>query len=156
MKKKCIIIGIIVFVIIISFLLCFRLKNNKDKFYLSNKYYNNGSFITETSVEVQKLVNNKESFLLFTYNNYCTLPIPCEDIFKEFSKNNNIDVVSIPFSDFKNTSLYKTVKYAPSIIVVKEGKIVSYLDAERDDDLNKYQDVNEYREWLNNYIYFSK
>lgn len=63
--------------------------------------------------------------------------------------------LSIPFEDFKNTNFYNKVKYAPSIIIVKKGKVISYLDANSDDDLNKYQDVDVFSEWIKKYIYLS-
>ena len=71
-------------------------------------------------------------------------------------KKYKIDFLSIPFEEFKNTNIYKTVKYAPSVILVEKGNVVAYLDAESDDDLNKYQDINEFEEWMNNYVYFSR
>ena len=63
-----------------------------------------------------------------------------------------IDFLSMPFKEFKNTKYYNKVKYAPSIIIIKQGKIVSYLDANKDKDLQKYQDVHEFENWINKYI----
>ena len=60
------------------------------------------------------------------------------------------------FSEFKNTYLYDTVKYAPSVLIVENNKIIAYLDANKDDDLEKYQDVNKFKDWVNNYINISK
>ena len=62
----------------------------------------------------------------------------------------------MPFSEFKNTYLYDTVKYAPSVLIVENNKIIAYLDANKDDDLEKYQDVNKFKDWINNYINISK
>ena len=67
-----------------------------------------------------------------------------------------IDIISIPFLKYKDTSLYNKVKYAPSIIIVDRGKVISYLDANNNSDTIKYQDENEFEKWLNNYIYLSK
>ena len=125
-----------------------------DKFYLEDKYYNNGNFISVDSASLNKTKN--ESFVLFTYNNYCNMAKPCEEVFQKFMKKYKIDFLYMKFEEFRNTSFYKTVKYAPSIIVVKKGTIVAYLDAESDEDLNKYQNVDKFEKWLNNYIYFSK
>ena len=36
---------------------------------------------------------------------------------------------------------------------VEEGKIVAYLDANDDKDLDKYQDSKIFEEWINKYIY---
>ena len=151
MKKKI----IIIFTIIISILVFTTIlnnNNNKNKFYLEEKYYNNNSFIETNSKDIKKL--SKESYILFTYNNYCTLPIPCEYIFEDFMKKHNISIISIPFAEFKKTIFYKKVKYAPTIIIINKGKIIAYLDANSDKDLKKYQDINEFEKWIDNYIYF--
>lgn len=128
--------------------------DNKERIFLSNNYYNKGEFIEIKSDDLLDKVN--DTYILFTYNSYCNLPISCEDIFKSFAKKYDIDFVSIPFEEFKNTKFYETVEYAPSIIIIKNDEIVDYLDANSDKDLNKYQDQKEFESWLDNYIYFTK
>ena len=120
-----------------------------EKFHLNNKYYNEGKFITIKNLDDLK----NDSYILYTYNNFCTFNVPCEDIFKSYMEKYKIDFYRIPFDDFKKTSLYKEVKYAPSIILVKDGKIVEYLDANSNKDLEKYQDTKKFEEWINKYIY---
>ena len=66
-----------------------------------------------------------------------------------------IDFLSISFDEFKNTGFSKKVKYAPSIIIVKEGKIVTYLDPNSDDDFDKYQDATKLEEWIKEYVELS-
>lgn len=148
-------IFILSYILIVLILFGFYLFNHKtNKIYLDDKYYNKGSFIKVKSDSLSSLKN--ENYILFTYNNYCNMAIPCENIFQEFMKKYKIDFLSMPFDEFKKTSFYKKVKYAPSVIVVEKGKIVAYLDANSDNDLVKYQDVNKFKKWLDNYIYFSK
>lgn len=149
----------ILIVLLISLTLtgCFFSKkqnDNKIRFYLSDKYYHTGEFIKVDNKSLEKL--NKENFILFTYNPYCNLPISCEKIFEEFMKKYNIDFISIPFSDFKETSYYDNVKYAPSVMIIKEGEVIDYLDANDDKDLQKYQDEKEFEKWLDSYVYFGK
>ena len=128
--------------------------DNKIRFYLSDKYYHTGEFVKVDNKSLEKL--NKENFILFTYNPYCNLPISCEKIFEEFMKKYNIDFISIPFSDFKETSYYDNVKYAPSVMIIKEREVIDYLDANDDKDLQKYQDEKEFEKWLDSYVYFGK
>jgi hypothetical protein len=151
MKKLKIIIPIII-LILIGFIYYFY---SNRKFYLDDEYYNNSTGYMEIdSNKLNELQNNKSSFIVFTYNEYCTLKIPCENIFKQFMEDNEIAMYSIPFTEMQKTFIYNEVKYAPSVIIVKKGKIVSYLDANKDEDLNKYQDVNEFSNWINKYVYF--
>lgn len=120
----------------------------KEKLTLTEKYYNEGKFITVNTLDNLE----KETYILYTYNNYCTFEIPCDKIFKEYMEKYKIDFISMPFKEFKNTKYYNKVKYAPSIIIIKQGKIISYLDANKNEDLNKYQDVHEFERWINKYI----
>ena len=59
------------------------------------------------------------------------------------------------YDELKNTDVVNTIKYAPSVIIIKEGKIVSYLDAEADEDFDRYQNKKEFNSWLAKYIYLS-
>ena len=139
---------LLLFILIIFITSC----GKKELITLEDKYYNNNKFIASTATEIDKYLDNKESFILYTYNNYCTLKIPCESIFETFMTNNNISILSIPYSEFKNTKLSKKIKYAPTVIIVDKGKIITSLNAESDNDLPKYQDVDEFSNWLKEYI----
>ncbi len=150
MKK---IITILLMVILITG--CVKKQSDdKERLYLSNKYYNKGDYISVKAEDLDNLKN--DTYVLFTYNNYCSLPVPCDKVFEEFMDKYNIDFLSIPFSEFQKTTLYETVKFAPSIIIVQEGTIIDYLKADKDEDLDRYQDAKVFEEWLDNYIYFSK
>ncbi len=124
--------------------------NNNGKMKLSSKYYNKGEFIKVSSDDINDLKNDK--YVVYIYNNFCSFTIPCEDIFYEFMQKNKIDFLSIPFDDYKDTYLYEKVKYAPSIIIVDNGEIVAFLDAESDEDLIRYQDVSEFKNWITQYV----
>ena len=151
-----------IFIVIICILLllttgCTKKINQNDdikRLYLTDRYYNKGNFIQVSNDDLSKL--DDETYVLFTYNNYCTLPISCENIFKEFMEKYKIDFLSITFEDYKNTKFYDVVKYAPSILIISKGDVIAYLDANSDDDLDKYQDVDSFEQWLNNYIYFNE
>ena len=67
-------------------------------------------------------------------------------------KKYKIDFLTINIDEYKKTKFYTQVKYAPTVIVVNNNRIVAYLDAEKDKDLDKYQDVNEFEKWINKYI----
>ena len=141
---------IVLLVIIILVTGC--ISNNDAGIYLTDKYYNSGEFITVNSNGLK----DDEIFILYTYNNYCSLPIHCENIFKEFMEKYNIDFLSMPYAEFRKTKYHDVVKYAPSIIVIDNGKIISYLDANSKEDLEKYQDVKKFEKWLYNYISFKR
>ena len=156
MNKKLIII-IVVLVVLIgigSSIMYFSKKN--EKFYLEDVYYSEGCLKYTTIKEVNNLVKNKKSFVLFTYNDFCSFSVPCNSVFEEASNKMNIEILQIPYRDFKETVLHKKIKYGPSVIIIKDGKVVKYLDAEKDKDKILYQDVSKFNTWLKKYIYIEK
>ena len=127
--------------------------SKKDRVYLDDEFYGQSKFIKISEEKIEELKDIKSTYVLYTYNNFCTMPIPCEDIFEEFMKENNISFYSIPFSKFKNTYLHETIKFAPTIAIIKNGKILNYLDANSNKDYDYYQDVNKFTNWMTNQIY---
>ncbi len=125
---------------------------NSSKFSIEKEYYKESKYIDVNSEDIKKLKENKKSFIVFTYNNYCMLEIPCDEIFKKVMNKYNISFLYLPYEEMKNTFIYDEVKLAPSVILIKEGEIVAYLDAESAEDLLKYQDTEEFEKWLTSYI----
>ncbi len=141
-------------VIILAIFLLVGCTKKIDKFYLNEKYYNEGNYIKVDANELETIKNG--SMIIYTYNNFCNLPIHCETIFKEFMESKKIDFISIPFDEFKKTIFYQKIEFAPSIIIVNNGEVIDYLKADSDDDYDKYQKVDVFREWLEKYVYFEK
>ena len=99
----------IVVIVLSVFLLtgCFNNKTNQDdgieRIYLTSSYYNKGEFI-----KVDDLTGiDDDTYVLFTYNNFCNLAVSCDKIFESFMKKYSIDFISIPFDKFKNAEKYK-------------------------------------------------
>ncbi|MBR4830140.1 MAG: hypothetical protein IKZ96_00015 [Bacilli bacterium] len=156
MNKKLIAIMITLVVLILIGVTIILTYNSKEKFYLENSYYNKGGLKDITTKEIDKLIKDKKSFVLFTYNDFCSFSVPCDSVFEEASNKLNITILQIPYRDFKKTVLNKKIKYGPSVIIVKNGKVVKFLDAEKDDDKILYQDVKKFNAWLSKYIYTEK
>ncbi len=156
-KNKIILIVVILLVLIIIGILLFVNGSKKiEKFYLDDEYYNELGLVTVEKDDFEKLLSEKKNFLLFIYNDVCSFKIPCDTIYDKVAKDNKFEILQMNFREFKDTSLYGKVKYAPSVIVIKDGKIVDFLDAESDEDLDRYQDGDKFLEWLSSYIYLNK
>ena len=153
MNKKVVII-IIAFLSALAVVTLFYLNNKVDKnvgkFYLDSKYYGQDEFIEIDLEEFNKIKDN--TYVLYVFNNFCNLPIPCHDIFDTYMKEKGVAFLSMKYEDFKKTKLHDKVKFAPSVIIIKDGKIIDYLDSEKDEDLDKYQDVKTFGKWIESYI----
>lgn len=128
----------------------------EDKIYLTDKYYDNSnnSFLEIDEDKIKDLKD--DTYILYVFNSFCKFSIPCDSIFEEFMKKNNISIISIPYDKYKKTDFVKKVKYAPTIIIIHKNKIVAYLDADKDEDVDKYQDINAFTNWVNKYVYLEK
>ena len=124
----------------------------KQKFYLEDKYYGNSEFTTIESNDLNKLMNNKESFALFIYQPACVTSSDFEQVLYDFTQSNNIKIYKIAFSDIKNTKLNESIKYYPSFAIFNKGQMVDYLDANSDDDLKYYKSKVEFEKWFTNYV----
>ena len=139
---------------IVIILICLFLTSctSSSKFSIEKEYYKESKFINVKSEDIEKLKEEKKSFIVFVYNNYCLLETPCDEIFKKVMDKYNISFLYLPYEEMKKTFIYDDVKLAPSVILIKEGKIVTYLNTESNDDLPKYQDADEFEKWLTSYI----
>lgn len=125
--------------------------NKENKFYLDDEYYGKGKLVSIKAEDINSLED--KTYIVFIYNNYCNLPIPCEDIFKEVAKDNDLIFYTLSYKEMQNTFFKEKIQYAPSVVIVHKGEIIDYLDANSDDDYDKYQDKNAFLNWLKNYIY---
>ena len=142
-------------IILITILSIFIAGCSEKNFYLSGEYYKS-DVLEINDNDLDKLINNKKSFILFVYNPFCNFKVSCEEVFVNTLKNENITLLKIPFNSFKLSKFYKKVKYGPSILIINNGKLVKYLDASDDNDYDIYQDEEKFKEWLSFYIYLNK
>ena len=137
-----IIVGVIVFV-------CTR---KVKPFYLEEEYYNDKAITQITKDDLETLLSEKKSFVLFAYTNVCLFSVPCETVFETSATNMGINILSIPLTEYRETKLYNKVKYAPTVIIIKDGKIVDYLDSNKDEHSSLYQDSSAFESWVHTYV----
>ena len=126
----------------------------KEKFKLEDKYYNNPEFIEIDSTKIKELEKNKESFLVMVYTEGCFSCMDFEEVLTNFTTEYNLQIFRINITDIENTNISGKVKYTPSLVIYKEGKVYKYLNADSDDDTKYYKDTKNLKEWLDKYIKF--
>ena len=130
----------------------------EDSIVLDAEYKNTDGKQIEIAKEVEEdevvpffeeLVASKKSFVL-----YVSLPICTGDAakFKEyvldFQRKNHVSFYYLTSDYVKDTSLYETVKFFPSVITYKDGKIVNYLKYDSDEDKEFYKSYNGFEKWF--------
>jgi hypothetical protein len=128
----------------------------QDKFYLEDKYYENNEIIDTTHVQIDELFTNKESFVAIVYLPGCTSCVEFRKVVDQFRETNNIVFYNISIEEEKQTELSNKIKYAPSAVIVKEGKIIDYLDTTKNEHIPYYETKEGFTSWLEQYIYLQK
>ena len=156
MNKK--VLGIVAVVVLLVVIisgcgLFFGIKaiNNKP-FRLEEKYYENMSIIDIKHDRYEELVDKKENFILYLTLEGCTSCAAFSPKAVDFVVKNKITVYRIEYKEFSQTDLKDEVKYAPSMMIFKKGKLKAYLDAQSGEDLQYYKDSSALQTWFEKYI----
>ena len=144
MKKK-----IIIFILIIS---SFLLTGCDKKFFLNENYYKKTEFTEIEKEEYEKLIKDKESFGMFIYQPLCTTSYNFNKVVTKFMNMYNVSFYKMSFVNMKETNLKDKIKYYPSFAIFKDGELVDYLDANNEEDTNKYKSVDYFATWFTSYV----
>lgn len=148
-KKKLLLSIILIFVLLfLVFFIIFNIVNKN--FYLDEKYYGNNEIYEIDIDKFNELLSNKESFGIFIYQPACSTSADFEQVLYDFLNQNQISIYKIKFSDiYEHTDF---LKFYPSFIIYKDGKMIDFLEADKDDDLKYYQSVDGFKEWFTKYV----
>ena len=146
MKKNSIIIGIVLLII----LLCTACGNKT--FMLEEKYYGESKFVEIDNEDYDKLISDKESFAIFIYQPLCAASSSFKEVLTEYSNTKGVVFYKMTQTKMKESKLGETLKYYPSLVIVKDGKVVDYLDANSSDDTRYYQNAENFNNWFTTYV----
>ena len=138
--------------IIVLILISLLLVGCNGKIKLEDKYYKRSEFIDIDYLGVDDLIKSKENFVVFIYQPMCTMSSEFEKLLDEYMDIRKISIYKMSFTDMKKTSLKDTVKFYPSFIIFKDGEVVDFLDADSDEDTNKYKMLKAFKEWFEGYV----
>lgn len=114
-------------------------------FYLEEKYYGNSVFDEIDSNDLNDLINDKESFAIFIHQPFCSTSYEFNKILTMFAEENKISFYKISFDEMKKTVMYENIKYYPSFAIYNNGKLIDFLEADSNEDLNRYKDMEEFK-----------
>lgn len=151
MKKKLLIFIPIIILIIGSLLIVYFHKDkpiNAPKFELSENYYSASEYKEINSSELNELLEKEESFVVFVYQPMCIASSSFNAVLESFLKEKSLTIYKISFENLQKTKYKRIIKNYPSFLVFYKGELSSYLDAEKDEDVNYFKKTNEFTNWL--------
>lgn len=152
MKKKVIIGLSLLLIITISIGTVFLFNKKTKPFYLENDYYGTSKMTEINIAELNQLIEDELSFAVFVYQPMCVTSADFESVLSDFLEENSITIYKIPFASIKDTEIGKSVKYYPSFIIYNKGKIVDFLEADKDEDVNYYTKKDSFYNWFTKYV----
>ena len=128
-------------------------KTHKDFDY--DEYYDYVVSIQNEQAEyINKLMQNKKSFLVSVYNDY-----GCgddDDTIRTkalaFTEANDLYTYDISVDILFKTDIVKDVKNTPNFIIIKEGKVYTFYYNESDEDLKILESDEATAKWIKKYI----
>ena len=96
----------------------------------------------------EELVKGRKSFILLIDQNGCDTADRVRSFISEYAKEHGVKVYRMMFSDMKETALHDIVKYYPSVVLVSKGAPMVWLKADENNDSDKYNNYETFREWV--------
>ena len=155
MKMIYVIITIVFVLIVILIYLIktnFLYKTSNFMFYIEEKYYGKDEFNEINEKQLSSLIQNKESFVIFMHQPMCSKSYEFNKILVEFKKEEKISFYKIKFEKINKIKQLNKIKYYPSFAIINNGTLIDFLDAQSNEDINKYKNKEEFSNWFYSYI----
>ena len=123
-----------------------------EKFQLSSEYRNNTTWTELTRESYENLKKDQKSFILISHLPDCRAKIL--QFLKDYSAERQIAVNYMVWSEFHEIEKDSDIKYAPTVIIYNDGKIVDYLKSDSDADTAKYNNYDDFKGWLDQKLAF--
>lgn len=122
--------------------------------HLDEQYYGSAALDSISATELQRFVNEKKSFAVFVSQPSCRASADFEKVLQSFIAEVPMRFYEIAFSDLKELSFASEVRFYPSFLIFKQGKLVDFLEADNDDDASAYTSLDGFKAWLSKQIIF--
>ncbi len=151
MKKKPIaIVGAVIAVVIcvVAAIMIFC----SGRVVLDQEYYGHGEIGNISIDQMRSMIDEKKSFVVFVSQPDCRTADKLREILQDFITKYPMQIFEVSFSDLKSSGLADEVKYYPSVIIYRDGKIADFLDANDGEDSAAYNSLEGFEEWFTNQV----
>ncbi len=139
----------------VGFVLLVSFTSGSGKIVLGDEYRCEGEDCTlrrSDSEEVNVLMNERKTFVVFVGQDHCVTADALEDIVYDYVVEHGIVFLRLSFSEMKETALSESIKYYPSVGIVSKGQLVAFLRADSNEDAAAFSDYGEFSRWFEQYV----
>lgn len=117
-------------------------------FRLDETDYGNAALEPISAERLQQLVDEKASFAVFVSQPSCRASADFEKVLQSFVAEHSMRFYEIAFSDLKDLSFAKDIRFYPSFLIFKKGKLIDFLEADNDEDASAYTSLDGFMTWF--------
>lgn len=121
-------------------------------FDLSAEYHEQSGFTEIDTEQLKKLIEEKKSFALFIYQPGCITSEDFEKNLTNFSEKEKVKLEKIKFSEARSSGLVGELRYYPSVVLYRDGELVTFLRTDRNDDMSAYDTEAGFVAWWHKYV----
>ena len=126
-----------------------------QQFRLSAEYYGTSEMLTGlTKDEYEQLLSQKKSFVVMVDKPGCITTPPMRERMANFPANMQFKYYQFMWSEARESSLHEYVTFVPSVAIIREGKVVAWLRADSDEDVDYFNSAEALQGWIAKYIAF--
>ena len=124
-------------------------------FRLSDEYYGTSEMLTGLTAEgYEKLLSEKRSFVVMVDKPGCITTPPMRERMANFPDNMQFKYYQFMWSEAKESSLHNYVTFVPSVAIIREGEVVTWLRADSDEDTEYFNSAEALQSWVAKYVAF--
>ena len=146
--------GLVAAVILILIGVCAYVYIDNLPFRLSDEYYGKSESITLKTDEYEQLVAEKKSFIVLVDKPGCVTTAEMRQMMADFPDDMQFKYYNFMWSQVKESSLHEYISFAPSVAIIKNGKVKAYLRSDVDEDGKYFYDAAALQEWVRKYVAF--
>lgn len=121
-------------------------------FRLNDASYGGSSQIDIDKTEYEQLIQERSSFIVFIDQPNCITANKLREMLNNIADEYQIHIYHTMWSDIQGTNLRENIKYYPSIAIIKQGQIITALDANSDAHVAYYNSETDLKDWLSRYV----
>lgn len=107
-----------------------------------------GELVDVSAIQYERMIAEGRSFLVFVDQGGCHTADRLREFIQKYSKETGRVFYRIMFSDMKETSLYESVKFYPSVAIISDGEATKWLRADEDEDADIYNNYDDFVKWM--------
>lgn len=129
-------------------------KGPKIPFRLDDEYYTSSGSEIIDSAKYEELIANKKSFLVMIDKPGCVITQSMRNNMSNFPSDMQFKYYHMYWDEVTGSSLHEYVKFTPSVAIIHEGKVLDWLQADKDEDTEYFEDAEALQRWIRQYIEF--